>query len=181
MIVITGNPGVGKHTVAKKLCSNLGLDLIDLNEVAIKNRIYEKKGTTLDVDVGKLEKIVKKIAKKKSLVVGHLAPYVLSKKQVGVAIVLRRSPYKLTSVYKKRKYSKKKANENLGSEILGVTAYDAITKFGANKVFQVDTTSHTVTNTINKIKSILKKKGSGDNVDWLHLVTKNKDLAKFFK
>lgn len=181
MIVITGNPGVGKHTISKKLCSNLGLDLIDLNKVAIKNKIYDKKGATLDVDVGKLEKIVKKIAKKNSLVVGHLAPYALSKKQVTIAIVLRRSPYKLISVYKKRKYSKKKANENLGSEILGVTAYDAISKFGANKVFQIDTTSRTIAKTINKIKSILRKKGSGDNVDWLYLVTKNKDLAKFFK
>jgi adenylate kinase len=181
MIVVTGNPGVGKHTIAKKLCSDLGLLLVDLNEVAIKNGIYEKNGSTLDVDVGKLGKIVKKMIKKNSLIVGHLAPYVLSKKQVKTAIVLRRSPYKLGAVYKKRKYSKKKAYENIGSEILGVITYDAVAKFGASKVHQVDTTDLSIKKTMNKIKSILQKKTSGDKVDWLTLVAKNKDLGKFFK
>ena len=49
------------------------------------------------------------------------------------------------------------------------------------KVYQVDTTNLSVTKTMNKIKSILQKKTSSDNVDWLYLVAKNKDLAKFFK
>ena len=180
MIVITGNPGVGKHTIAKRLCFELGYSLIDLNEVAIKNKIYEKKGSTLDVDVAKLEKIVKKLITKDSIVVGHLAPYVLTKRQVRIAIILRKSPYKLASVYKKRKYSKRKASENIGSEILGITAFDAIKKFGKKKTVQVDTTSRSIKDTMNKIKSILQKKASGDKVDWLGLVAKKKDLSKFF-
>jgi adenylate kinase len=179
-VVITGNPGVGKHTIAKKISSDLGLSIIDLNQVAITEGIFEKKGTTLDVDVSKLAKVVKKMLKGNTIVVGHLAPYVLSRSQVKFAIVLRKSPYKLISVYKKRKYSKKKAYENIGSEILGVVAYDAISKFGANKVYQINTTNISVQKTMSKIKFIFKKKFVSDKVDWLSLVANNNDLSKFF-
>jgi adenylate kinase len=86
----------------------------------------------------------------------------------------------LISVYKKRKYSKKKAYENIGSEILGVVAYDAISKFGANKVYQINTTNISVQKTMSKIKFIFKKKFVSDKVDWLSLVANNNDLSKFF-
>lgn len=179
-IVITGNPGVGKHTLAKKLSADTGLPVIDLNQVAIKEGIFEKKGTTLDVDVDKLAKIVKKMINKDTIVVGHLAPYVIPKKQVKFAVVLRKNPYKLISVYKKRNYSQKKMTENLGSEILGVIAFDAIRCFGKNKVFQIDTTGLSAKKTLAKVKSIFKKRFRSDSVDWLGMVAKNKDLSKFF-
>ena len=101
--VITGNPGVGKHTVAKQIAKRLDLDLIDINKISIQEGVFEESKGTLDVDVGKLEKILGKIITKNSLVVGHLAPYVVSRKQVKIAVVLRRDPYKLISVYGKRK------------------------------------------------------------------------------
>jgi adenylate kinase len=178
-IIITGNPGVGKHTVAKHL-GKLGFTILDLNQVVIQKRIFEKKGTTLDVDVVKLSKAIKKMLKSDTLVVGHLAPYVVPKKQVKFAIVLRKNPYKLIPIYKKRNYSKKKLVENVGSEILGVTAYDTIKRFGANKVYQLDTTNISVKKTVNKIRLAFKKRFKGDRVDWLELVAKNNDLGRFF-
>jgi adenylate kinase len=179
-IVITGNPGVGKHTIARKLGAELGFAIIDLNQIAITKGIFEKKGSTLDVDVNKLSRAVKKMIKRNTIVVGHLAPYVIPRRQVKFALVLRKSPYKLISVYKKRKYSKKKAFENLGSEILGVVAYDAVSRFGPSKVHQLDTTRLSAKEATSKIKSIFKKKFAGDRIDWLGLVAKNGDLAKFF-
>jgi adenylate kinase len=179
-IVITGNPGVGKHTIAKKLGAELGFAIIDLNQIAITKGIFEKKGSTLDVDVNKLSRVVKKMIKRNTIVVGHLAPYVIPRRQVKFALVLRKSPYKLISVYKKRKYTKKKAFENLGSEILGVVAYDAVARFGPSKVYQLDATRLSTKKATSKIKSIFKKRFAGDRVDWLGLVTKNGDLAKFF-
>lgn len=179
-IVITGNPGVGKHTIARKLGAELGFAIIDLNQIAITKGIFEKKGSTLDVDVNKLSRAIKKMIKSNTIVVGHLAPYVIPRRQVKFALVLRKSPYKLISVYKKRKYSKKKAFENLGSEILGVVAYDAVNRFGPFKVHQLDTTRLSAKKATSKIKSIFKKRFEGDRVDWLGLVAKNGDLAKFF-
>lgn len=179
--VITGNPGVGKHTVAKHLAKRLDLDLIDINKIAIQEGILEESEGTLDVDVKKLKKILEKMITKNSLVVGHLAPYVVSRKQVKTVVVLRRDPYKLISVYEKRKYTHQKAIENLGSEILGVTYYDSINEFGSDRTFQINTTSKSVS-TIAKniedlfVKGILRE----DEVDWLGLISEKNDLKRFF-
>ncbi|MFN3655412.1 MAG: adenylate kinase family protein [Candidatus Nitrosotenuis sp.] len=178
MLVITGNPGVGKHTISKILAEKLGYDILDINQIAIKNQVYQKSGSTLVVDTKKLEKIMKKLAKPKAIAVGHLAPYVIPKSQVKFAIILRKNPYKLIPIYKKRRYSQKKLYENVGSEILGVTSYDARLRFG-KKTLQVDATNLSVDRLVKKILRVMKTKKQ-DEVDWLGLVSKKGDLAKFF-
>ncbi len=179
--VITGNPGVGKHTVAVLLAKKLDLDLLDINEIAIKEGVFVKKAETLDVNVKALQKILDRNITKTSLVVGHLAPYVMSRKKIEEVIVLRKSPYNLYAIYKKRKYSKQKIIENLGSEILGITYYDTLKKFGPDKTFQIDTTNRSVSAVIKKIEDIFENhKSQGDTVDWLDLVLKKGDLTRFF-
>ena len=179
-LVITGNPGVGKHTIADKISKILNYKILDINKIAIKEGIYKKNDDVFDVDATKLKKILKTKITKKTLVVGHLAPYVVNKSQLRKAIILRKSPYKLISVYKKRKYSKEKIAENLGSEILGIIVHDAIKKFGKNKIFQIDTTTNTISKTTRKIQSALKSDIKEDQVDWLLMISEKKDLKKFF-
>jgi len=41
--IITGNPGTGKHTVARILAKKLKLDLVDINKNAIDEGIAKKK------------------------------------------------------------------------------------------------------------------------------------------
>lgn len=179
--VITGNPGVGKHTVAKQLAKRLSLDLIDINKVAIQEGVFEEGKEPFDVDVKKLKKILEKIITKNSLVVGHLAPYVVSRKQVKIAVVLRRDPYKLISVYEKRKYSHEKAIENLGSEILGVTYYDSINEFGSDRTFQMNTTGKSVSTIVKKIEEFfVNGVFQEDEVDWLGMISEKNDLKRFF-
>ena len=179
-LVITGNPGVGKHTIAKKIAVELGLKLIDINKIALEAGVSVKSKETRDVDVDLLKPIIRKKISKESLVVGHLAPYVLTKSQVSKAIILRKSPYKLPSIYKKRNYSKKKIAENLESEIIGIIAHDTIKKIGKEKTIQIDTTNKTIQKVLSQIKSAIKGKKISDTVDWLDLVTKKNDLQKFF-
>jgi len=178
-IVITGNPGVGKHTVAKEVSEHLRLPISDINSIARDVGLFEKNEDTNDVDIAKLEKIIKKRISNHSLIVGHLAPYVLSSDQVKKVIVLRRNPYDLISVYKKREYSEEKTRENAGSEILGIIAHDAISQFGA-KVFQVDVTGKSISEVTEKVLNIIDGICSSEEVDWLDLVTKQNDLKKFF-
>ncbi|NNL58054.1 MAG: AAA family ATPase, partial [Nitrosopumilus sp.] len=104
-IVITGNPGVGKHTVAEKIAQRLKLDIIDINKIAKESGLFEENKDVKDVDTDKLKKILGQKNLNSNLIVGHLAPYVLDKKQVRIMIVLRKSPYDLIAVYKNRKYS----------------------------------------------------------------------------
>ena len=178
-IVITVNPGVGKHTISKEISKDMGLPIMDINSIARDAGLFEKNEDTNDVDITRLEKIIKERISSPSLIVGHLAPYVLSPNQVKKVIVLRRNPYDLISVYKKREYTEEKIRENTGSEILGIIAHDAIDQFGA-KVFQVDVTGKSILEVAEKVLDIINGKSTSDEVDWLDLVTKQNDLRKFF-
>ena len=104
-IVITGNPGVGKHTITQEIAEKLELSIIDINSIAKDAGLFEKNKDTNDVNTEKLEKILEQKISEKNVIVGHLAPYVLDKNTVKIMIVLRRSPYDLISVYKERKYT----------------------------------------------------------------------------
>lgn len=181
MNIITGNPGTGKHTIAKLISEKLNLEIIDINKVAIEHGLAKKNNGVLDVDVNKLKKIIDKETSENSILVGHLAPYVISPKNVKVSVVLRKSPYKLQSIYKKRKYTIKKSLENLGSEILGITYYDTVREFGKKKTFQIDTSDISVSATVKKVESIFKRgRIKDDKIDWLQLVLKKGDMQKFF-
>jgi adenylate kinase len=142
--VITGSPGVGKHTVTGELSKLLDLPVFDINEIAKEQNLFEKTLETNEVDVDKLEKIIKEKISHPSIIVGHLAPYVLRSDQIKKAIVLRKNPYQLIQIYKNRGYSKGKIKDNIGSEVLGVIQYDTITRFGAEKTIQIDNTGRSI-------------------------------------
>ena len=178
-IVITGNPGVGKHTVTKKISEKLGFPIIDINIVAKDLGLFEKNDNTNDVDTQKLAKILEERKLNEKIVVGHLAPYVLEKNQVKIIIILRRNPYDLELVYKERSYSETKIKENTGSEILGIITHDAIKKF-EEKAFQIEVSEKNIQKVVEKVLEIISKKEGNEEVDWLNLVTKNNDLEKFF-
>ena len=189
-IVITGSPGVGKHTIAKEIERTCKIsELIDINKTAIDTGLVEQNQDVIEVDVNKLKKHLKPIVSdiprlhwmgRTGLIVGHLAPYVLNAKSCHPCIVLRKNPYKLLDIYKKRGYTEKKMKDNLGSEILGIITNDAIKNFGQEKTFQVDTTDHTPKELAVRIHDIYYGKDNGDNIDWLQLIQEKNDLKKFF-
>ena len=178
-IVITGNPGVGKHTVTKEIAKMLKLSVIDINNIAKDVGLFEKNKDTNDVDTGKLEKVLETKVSEKNIIVGHLAPYVLTKNNVNKIIILRRNPYDLISVYEERKYTDEKSKKNAGSEILGIITHDTISKF-QEKAFQVNISDKSIQEVIKKINSIISNNRGSEEIDWLDLVTKNNDLKKFF-
>ena len=173
-IVITGNPGVGKHTITQEIAEKLELSIIDINSIAKDSGLFEKNEDTNDVDTSKLEKILEQKISEKNVIVGHLAPYVFDKNKVKIMIVLRRNPYDLISVYKERKYADKKSMENLGSEVLGIIAHDAMSKF-QEKTFQINTSEKSIQEVVEKVMTLISSNKGSEEVDWLDLVTKNND------
>ena len=179
MLVLTGNPGVGKHTVSQELAKLLDYEIVDINQEAIKAGM-PKQNDSINVDIEKMRQLLNGKITNKSLIVGHLAPFVISNTQVSKTIVLRKNPYELIQVYEKRNYPEKKKNDNLGSEILGIVAYDSIRTFGKDNTFQVNTTSITVQEIVKKIDDIIHGNSKGDTIDWLTEISEKNDLEKFF-
>ncbi len=189
-LVITGNPGVGKHTSAKLVAEKLGAEIIDINRLAIDNNAIAKKTSKgLDVDIKKLKRLLAKSLKEKKgedlVIVGHLAPYVLKPfiDDINMVAVLRRSPYELEKTFESRKYTKEKSRENAASEILGVSLYDSTKTFGKRKIAEFDTTNKTPEQTANEVIFALQKKSARHigEIDWLALVSEYGDMKKFFE
>jgi adenylate kinase len=185
-LVITGNPGVGKHTSAKIITERINAEIIDINKVAIDNNATGKKTNLgLDVDVKRLVRLLEKLlkAKRDFVIVGHLAPYVLKPADISLVAVLRRSPYELEKTLKKRGYSVNKVRENVASEILGTSLYDSLKTFGKRKVAEFDTTDKTPKETVDEILAALQKKPKSNliGIDWLNFVSEKGDMRRFFK
>ena len=186
--VITGNPGVGKHTTAKIIAEKTDAKIIDINNVAIDNNAIGKKTDHgFDVNVKMLVRLLENQLKAKGdlVIVGHLAPYVLKPAGISLVVVLRRSPYELEKTLKKRGYRVDKVKENVASEILGTSLYDSLKTFGKRKVAEFDTTGKTPKETTNEILAILQKKPKSKpkllGIDWLTLVSEKGDMHRFFK
>ena len=160
-IVITGNPGVGKHTITKEISQILNFPIIDINIIAKNSDVFEKNENIKDVDTQKLSNIFRRMKLDEKIIVGHLAPYVLEKNQVKIIIILRRNPYDLESVYKERNYSENKIKENAGSEILGVITHDTIEKF-EEKAFQVDVSDKKIQDVVKKVLETISKKENNE-------------------
>ena len=180
-LVITGNPGVGKHTIADLFIKkNSSYQIFDINKFAIEKEFGEQVNDGIEIDTRRLKHEIHNLNLRKSLIVGHLAPYVLDELNVNYVIILRKNPYDLIKIYEKRKYHKTKIKENVGSEILGVIANDSIASFGKEKCFEIDGTNKTPEKILNQINNIIDNQKNGDMVDWLRLVEDKNEINKFF-
>jgi adenylate kinase len=143
-IIVTGTPGTGKTTLAKKLSKKLNYKYIDVNEVIKENKLkegYDRKNKCYIIDIKKLNKsLIKIIEKSKNnlIIDSHLSHY-LPKKYVDLCIVTKCNLKKLKSrLEKNRKYSKAKVRENLDCEIFDVCLNEA--RDAKHKVIVIDTT-----------------------------------------
>ena len=180
-LVITGNPGVGKHTIAELFIKqDSSYNIFDISKFAIEKGFGEQVDDGIEVDTTKIKNEIKKSDLEKSVIVGHLAPYVLDESDIDIVIILRKNPYDLIEIYKKRDYQKFKIKENTGSEILGVITNDSIASFGKEKSFEIDTTEKTPEKILKEMNNIIKNHEGGDIVDWLRLVEEKNEINKFF-
>ena len=180
-LIITGNPGVGKHTTAEVFMKDDSeYQLIDINKFAIEKGFTEKSEDGFEVDTTRLKNTMKELISEGTLFVGHLAPYVLDESNIDLVIVLRKNPYQLIEIYEERGYQESKIKQNTGSEILGVIANDAITSFGKDKTFEIDTTDKTPEKVVDVMNNLIKNQKGGDVVDWLTLIEEKNEFDRFF-
>ncbi|MEK6940348.1 MAG: adenylate kinase family protein [Nanoarchaeota archaeon] len=130
VIIVSGVPGTGKTTLAKKLSKEKNLKYIDVNALIKKNKLangFDRRLHSKIVDVKKLNKLLIGIIKKskKDLIIdSHLAHY-LPKRYVTLCIVTKTSISKLRNRLKKRRYSKVKIEENVDAQNFDICFIEA--------------------------------------------------------
>ena len=151
IIAISGTPGTGKSEVAKLLAKNLGWKLVDLNKVAEEHNFYddydEERGCKI-VDTKSLAGEVEVLGIKEDLVLeGHFSHDM----PCDLVIVLRCNPGELRKRFEKRRWPKKKIEENIEAEIMGICKEEALER--DKKILEIDTTGK---ETEKSVKEILK-------------------------
>lgn len=175
IIIITGTPGVGKTSVSAALASRIDAQLVSLGELIRKEKLYigfDKERDTLIADIGKISRRVGEIiskAQKDIIIEGHLAVEVTPAEEASIVFVLRRNPEELKRILEERSYTERKIMENLAAEILDVCLFEAVKKFGVEKVCEIDVTSKSVDEVVQEILDVLgglRERRVGV-VDWL--------------
>ncbi|MHA1114825.1 MAG: AAA family ATPase [Candidatus Heimdallarchaeaceae archaeon] len=143
-IIITGTPGTGKTTLAKKLESD-GYPVVNITNLVREKELYEtydKKLDTLIVDEEKLEKELIKLIESNT----SKFPLVLDSHLVEIpkdflfhCFVLRCSIKNLISRLKERDYKQIKIDENVEAEIMEVVLTDMLELYSPEKVTVINT------------------------------------------
>jgi len=189
VIVITGTPGVGKTLVSKMLSLKTKSLLISLGELIRKENLYigvDKDRDTLITDLEKVSRRVQEIISGSDhdvIIDGHLAPDVVPPEYVTIAFVLRRNPEDLKRILESRHYNEKKIAENLAAEILDVCLYEAVNKFGIERVHEIDMSSRDTGDAVQEILEVLNglRERRVGIVDWLGKLEAENRLEEYLK
>ena len=141
VIIISGTPGTGKTTLARRLAKELKHKLVDVNKLIKEKSLsegYDKERKCEIVDTKRLNKeLIKLIKKDKRLVIdSHLSHY-LPKKYVDFCIITKCELKELEKRLKRKSYSKAKIREDLDVEIFDTFRIEALE--AGHKVVVVDT------------------------------------------
>lgn len=141
VILVTGTPGTGKTSIAKKLAKKYNYIYLDINKVIDKFQLsegYDKKIKSTIIDEKKLANVLIKLIKIDSKVIidGHMSHYVPAR-YVEACIVTKCDIKILKSRLQKRHYSKQKIRDNIDSEIFDIILNEA--KSIKHKIYVIDT------------------------------------------
>jgi len=188
-ILISGTPGTGKTTIAKELATRMSYNFLDMGKLAEGEHIYLEVDTernTKIIDEPKLAKrIEEEIATNKGRIVisSHYAE-IVNPRPVDKVIVLRTHPDRLRERLSERGWSDHKIKENLEAEILGVCSFNALRKYGKERVFEIDTTNLTPNETLEKALEIIRSGGKSyivGSVNWLAELERENRLNSYMR
>ena len=180
IIAITGTPGTGKTSVAKKLVRK-GYIVLDLNRIACETDFLlgrdEKRKSNI-VDIYKLNLFIKKNYSKFDIVFveGHLSHLL---KCVDKLIVLRLEPSQLKKYLKKKRWNEKKIKENLESEILDIVLCESVEIHSKDNIAELNVTNKSVDEIVSIIIDLVKdgfknlQKYKIGNIDWSEEILKD--------
>jgi len=181
ILAISGVGGVGKTAVAKILAKKLKKSnwrLVRPDDIAKEKKMYtgfDKERKSRIVDMKRLRKELRKIGRKeKNMLVESLYAHFFD---ADVVIVLRCRPDVLERRLVKKYSWPTKIIENREAEMIGLITQEAIERHGGKKVFELDTTKLTPSQTAGMIMQIIETGGKNNRyragrIDWLRTTRK---------
>lgn len=188
ILLISGTPGTGKTTLAKIVCKKQDFKYINLTTLVVKERLYEKTDEirkTKIVDENKVKAFLKNIVEKsdrKIVLDSHIADIVPSNILMK-AIILRSDPDVLVERLKQRGWVWEKILENVQAEILDVCLIEALTAYPKELIYEIDTSSLNMENSVKAIIDIISGKGEKyryGKINWLTKLASQNKLEKYF-
>mgnify|MGYP000111885259 CR=1 FL=1 len=187
ILFITGTPGTGKSTVARKVAELLGARVLDVGALAVERglvRRYIESLGAYEVDVERVREAVRRECERGGLLVveGHVAD-AIPPELVEVAIVLRLDPVELERRLRERRYPEEKVLANVQCEILDTCLVESISNFGEEKVFEIDSTGKSVEEIAEEILEIFERREGPrpGSVDWMSSLERRGLLDKYLR
>ena len=177
IIIVTGTPGVGKTVLARLLAKKAGFAYSSLGVLVKKERLHNGfdrgKGSYI-IDEGSVRRKLKGYFeghKRKGIVFEtHYVDSMLPKMRGMLVIVLRLDPAVLARRLRARDWPKLKIWENVESEVIDVSLFDALKALGKSRVLEIDATGKRPNQLLREILKLLSRnKGWSPNSspDWL--------------
>jgi adenylate kinase len=164
------------------------IPILDINKVILTENLftYSTLENQKEIDVEKTFNSLKLLLSTKeysnTIIVGHLAPYVIDPVLVDFVAVLRRCPSELKKIYEIRSYSENKIHDNLVSEILGIISYDFLEKFNKTDITELEINENVLPSiSAQKIINMYTNKHLREfgKIDWLPIVQNEPQMFKF--
>lgn len=164
IVVVSGTPGVGKTTVAKKLAEIFKFEYLHVSQFAIERKLYvdyDPDRNSYIIDEDRLKEELNEYVKDKDVVIESIYPSFIDNS--AKVIILRKNPLMLYEELRRRGWNEIKVAENTMAEALDVILSEALEAFPKEKICQIDVTNKPVERIIEQIL----KWQCDDNPNWL--------------
>lgn len=172
VIALSGTPGTGKSVVGEHLARLLGMEPVELNTIAIRERLftqYDNDRLSYVVDEVGLRSYIRSLVleKRRVLIIGHYSE-IVDDDVLDKIVVLRLNPIELAQRLLNRGWPIKKVIENVEAELLGVCTNNALSEHPPEKVCEVDVSGKKVDEIVKEIVDVVTGLRSCKvYVDWL--------------
>lgn len=186
-IIVTGAPCTGKTSLGSRLAELLNIEFIDLPKIIEELKLYEYLDETSHeyiVDLRRLSSRLGTLLKSKKTVIASVYPVKPRNITIKLAIVLRIRPDVLMRRLLDRGYPDWKIAENISAELVDKILHEAITKYGKEKIVQIDVTGRDMLHLSIDLFSAMSSMRIKDlhmKVDWISELEKDGSIIDILR
>jgi len=167
-IIVSGTPGTGKTSIAKKIAKHYRYEYIHIGD---EDEYIISEDDVKIIDIEKMNKWIEKKQEDKNLVIDSHLSHHYPPEKTKTCIITRCDPIELKHRLKQRKYSTRKTQINLEAEAMDLILQEALAQ--GHKVYELNTTHRTINSSANEaIKAINENKISYGKNDFTYYLTK---------